>query len=253
LLAAAPAADLDRHRPQLRYDAQESVFASAVDGSRHRAAPGVPPRVYGHVARERGETWLQYWIFYPSNPQDRGILRTGRHEGDWELVQVRVDDGGRAREATFAQHTWAEGCGWSGVRREGGAPVVFVANGSHASYSRPGTHDRFFPDPNDEADGRGRRQRPAAERITDGAPAWVAWPGRWGRTRARLVPSEASSPRGPRYQANDAWRRPASYADDAVACGAGPPWRAWQTGLVAGVALCAAAALFAIRRRYLRR
>ena len=83
LLAAAPAADLDRHRPVLRYDSHERVFASAVDGKHHHAALGVPPRVYGHVARERGQTWLQYWIFYASNPQDRGIVRTGRHEGDW--------------------------------------------------------------------------------------------------------------------------------------------------------------------------
>ena len=25
----------------------------------------------------------------PQNDQDRGIVRTGRHAGDWELIQVR--------------------------------------------------------------------------------------------------------------------------------------------------------------------
>lgn len=229
---------LERHRPLLRYDRNE----------RHHAQPVAPPfdaprerrgdRVYGHLAREDGRRWLQYWLFYPYNSQDRGIVRTGRHEGDWEFVQLRLDDGGRPDVATFAQHSWAEGCRFAELERVRGAPVVYVANGSHASYARAGTTDRPFPDPNDEADGRGRRVRPTVERIDDQHPAWVRWPGRWGQSRASPVPGEQSSPAGPRFQEDGRWRRPASYhREHARACGSGAPGRPWQTVRLAGVGL----------------
>jgi hypothetical protein len=76
------------------------------------------------VAASGGGRWLQYWRWHTQNPQDRGILRTGRHEGDWELVQVHVDRGGRPLEAVYAQHSGAERCGWPSVRTRGGAPVA---------------------------------------------------------------------------------------------------------------------------------
>ena len=113
------------------------------------------PAAYGHaVAAHDGGTWLQYWLFYAYQDQDRGIVRTGRHVADWETVQYRVV-GGRLAEAVYAQHSGAERCGASSVELRGGRPVVFAAHGSHASYFRAGTRDRMWPDPNDEADGRG--------------------------------------------------------------------------------------------------
>jgi hypothetical protein len=110
-------------------------------------------------------------------------------------------------------------------------------------------HDRFFPDPNDEADGRGRSQRPRVEPIDDRDPAWVAWPGRWGGTRAGIWPGEESSPRGPRFQEDGRWRRPGSFhAEHAVECGAGAPWRAWQSAVLAALALGVGAALLLMVR-----
>ena len=155
-------------------------------------------------------------VFYASNTQDRGIVDTGRHEGDWEFVQLRLSASGRPDLVTFAQHAWAEGCARDDVHWRGDGPIVFVANGSHAAYSRPGTHDRFFPDPNDEADGRGRTMRPPVGRIADDRPAWAAWPGHWGGGRAGIWPGEQSSPRGPRFQ-DERWTRLRSTR---------PPWAA---------------------------
>lgn len=104
---------------------------------------GEPPASYGRaVPAKTGGRWLQYWRWHTDNPQDRGILRTGRHEGDWELVQVRVDAAAKPVEAVYAQHSGAERCGWPAVRTRDGAPVAFLANGSHAAYFRPGVRDR---------------------------------------------------------------------------------------------------------------
>jgi hypothetical protein len=290
----AETALLERHRPVLRYDGDERSFAVPVDAlteasvidrengeTRGVPAPGflgaryadgpradpddrlVParepgagsPRVYGRATDDgRGGLWLQYWLFFTDNRQDRGIFRTGRHRGDWELLQVRLGPGRRPVEATFAQHTWAEGCAWGEIEHEASAPVVYVANGSHALYPRPGTGDRPWPDPNDEADGRGRRARPPVEPVGARSPRWMAWPGRWGEDGGGPVPGEQPSPRGPAFQP-DRWDDPARFhAAQARPCGEGPPGRPWQTGLtIAFLLALAAVALRAARRSYNRR
>jgi hypothetical protein len=285
---------LERHRPFVRYDRDEGRFAVSVDaltavseidrergerrrvpdpgflGSRYadgtHAEPGDRlvsardpdtgrPLVYGRAARDgQGRLWLQYWLFFTDNPQDRGIVRTGRHAGDWELLQLRLGRDQRAVEATFAQHTWAEGCAWTDVERRGPAPVVYVANGSHALYPRAGRADRPWPDPNDEADGLGRRARPPLQVMDARSPRWMAWPGRWGEDDGGWVPGEQPSPRGPAFQ-QDRWDDPGRFhAAEARDCGEGPPGRPWQTGLtVVLAAALAAAALSAGRRSYNRR
>jgi MYXO-CTERM domain-containing protein len=238
---------LERHRPVLRYDGAERHFAQPV-GSDARGAD----RIYGHVAEQDGVRWLQYWLYFSYNPQDRGILRTGRHEGDWEFAQVRLDEAGRPIRADLSQHTWGESCGWSELETAAGssAPVLYVANGSHALYSAAGTHDRPWPDPNDEAGGDGREVRPVVTAIGEEGPPWVLRDEPWGRTRAGWIPGEQSSPPGPRFQNDGRWFRPADFEDDALSCGSDPPGRAWQTwALTALVAALAAVAAFRFRRR----
>jgi hypothetical protein len=213
--AAAAAADrelLERHRPVYVLDARERNPVAGVRGE--------PPASYGRaVPAGGGGRWLQYWRWHTYNGQDRGILRTGRHAGDWELVQVRVDTSGTPVEAVYAQHSGGERCGWPAVRTRGDAPVAFLANGSHAAYFRPGVRDRTFPDPNDEAEGRGRIQRPRLVVINAHDPAWMRFSGRWGASRARW-PFEQSSPRGPAFQ-GVRWDDPTAFAASARGCLAG--------------------------------
>jgi len=205
--------------------------------------------VYGHAARgSDGTRWLQYWLFYEDNPQDRGLLRTGRHAGDWEFVQVRLNAEGRPDRLTMAQHAWSESCDWGDIERSADAPVLYVANGSHATYHRSGTKDRPWPDPNDEADGQGRRVRPELETITASSPGWVAWPGRWGETLRSPVPAESSSPRGPAFKDDRRFDYPTAFDASARPCGSGPPGRFWQTpALLAPVLVLA---VIAGRRRW---
>ena len=214
--------------------------------------------MYGHIAREGEYVWLQYWLFFAYNPQDRGIVRTGRHEGDWELAQFRLGAAGAVELATLSQHSWAEGCGWEELERrevrDRETAVLFVANGSHALYSRPGSHDRPFPDPDDEADGDGRVVRQPVTVVTDDSPAWVRYPGRWGETEAGWVPGESPSPRGPKFQDHGAWRAPSSFhTQEARACGTGAPGHWREPILAAGAALLVAAAVWLPLRRMRRR
>ena len=156
-------------------------------------------------------------MFFANDSQDRGLLRTGRHEGDWEMVQFlpasRAAGPGRVR-AALGRRVLPLRLG--APRRE--PPVVHVARGSHAAYFVTGLRDRTWPDPNDETDGRGLRVRPRLVRITEERPAWMRYAGRWGGTRAGWVPGEMDSPRGPAYQPQGRWSDPAAWAAAARPC-----------------------------------
>lgn len=221
LVVLASAAALAATAPVVVHDAQERHPFTSVAAADPRWVPAAAGAATGDVvyAREGPGGWRQYWLFSPENPHDRGVLRTGRHAGDWELVQVRVDSAGRPLEVLVSQHAGAERCPWARVRRSGTRPVVFAANGSHALYFRPGLRDRTFPDPNDEADGRGSRTRPRVEEISERSPAWMRFPGRWGGARASWVPWESDSPRGPAFQ-GVRWEDPRAFAASARSCAA---------------------------------
>lgn len=253
--AASDAQQLARYRPILRYDSQEEYFAQRISQTTEVIDRDV---MYGHVVARGGERWLQYWFFYAANTQDRGIFRTGRHEGDWEFVQLRLGPDGTPATATFAQHSSAERCSYGelDLARTGGVYVarVYVANGSHAAYPQPGTADRPWPDPNDEADGEGRQVRPEVVAISAEDPPWVADPAPWGATRAGVVPAEQSSPPGPRFQPDGRWDDPAVYEKAARPCGTGPPTRPWQTPALLGFGLLVGLlALSSLRARLIAR
>lgn len=179
--------------PTLVHDAEERHPFEAVE-------PASAPVTAYH---RRAAGWDQYWLWSPDNTQDRGVFRTGRHEGDWELVQVRDSI------VVVSQHAGAERCRFSGPL------TVYVAHGSHALYLRPGVRDRPWPDPNDEADGRGTRIVPAVEEIAD--QPWRDDARRWGRSRASWIPGEMDSPQGPAFQ-GIRWRDPAAFARTATSC-----------------------------------
>ena len=181
-----------------------------VEGARIRHAnPGFANRVYGRVVTDDGGTWLQYWFFYFYNSKSFVV---GAHEGDWEMLQIRIGDTGRPIEATFAQHSLAERKRWTRVRRDGPRPIVFVAVASHACYFDPGMH-RFQRVFFDYALGDGESLVPTLVDITAPAPAWVAWPGRWGSSTP--VFGVGGSPGGPSRQSKK-WNRPSAFHAGAV-------------------------------------
>jgi len=222
LILAAPAAaagPLERYAPVVVHASGEPSVLSRV--ARPGLIGGGPATVYARSAPSRDDgTWLQYWLPYADNPQDRGMLRTGRHAGDWELFQILLSADGRPREVVAAQHSGAERCPWSVVSVEAasGRPVVYAAYGSHATYLRPGVRDRTWPDPNDIADGRGVRVRPRVVSVTASSPAFMRFPGRWGGARATW-PYESDSPRGPAFQ-GERWSDPDAFAASARGCAA---------------------------------
>src|SRR4029079_17612253 len=71
-------------------------------------------RVHGHARRDsQGRLWLQYWLFYYYNDyQLLGPLSGGNHEGDWELVQVRLDAAEQPQQIVYSPPKLHERKSW---------------------------------------------------------------------------------------------------------------------------------------------
>jgi hypothetical protein len=113
---------------------------------------GYPATAFTHVVHRDGETFIQYWLYYPDSTSTvanaAGIWRAadrmarrrlpdypGYHPDDWESVQVRIGRDGRVQTRASSHHgyqwckqrrcanTWGPWTGWSRVSR-----------GSHAGH-----------------------------------------------------------------------------------------------------------------------
>jgi len=177
-------------------------------------APQYANRVHGRAKEgSDGRVWLQYWLWYFYNDYTLA-LDIGLHEGDWEMVQLRMAEDLSAPDlAVYAQHTHAERRPWDAVRTVDGhpdTPLVFPGRGSHASYFEHGLHttEVWY----DVVDGR----RPAPElqlELLDDLP-WAEWPGRWGDTPSRVATIDQPSPMAPCEHRQ--WDDPAKLLKDAV-------------------------------------
>jgi hypothetical protein len=231
LLAAAGAPDAHRRLTLDLLAANEYANGEAVQpedrlgigGSDYRTQyvalrterPELRNHIYGHAATDAGgRLWLQYWFFYFYNDY-RLAADFGLHEGDWEMVQLRMHDDGPDL-AVYAQHTNAEERPWPEVKRVDGqpdTPLVYPGRGSHASYFEPGLYqtEAWF----DIADGKRRTPELDLMIVDDADPPWIAWPGQWGDTEPRVLRGpEQPSPHGPAAHAQ--WSNPETLRQTAI-------------------------------------
>ena len=199
------------------------------------AQPRYSNRVYGHAATgsEDGRLWLAYWFFYFYNDYNLigPFIKAGLHEGDWEMIQLRLDPTGAVPDlAVYAQHTHAGQRPWNQVERVGDQPVVYPARGSHASYFSAGAHwtGAWF----DFADGKRLAPPLALQILSDVADVdgWAVWPGLWGGTTPPpddTNPLDDSSPSGPgghaQYKNPDVLLATAVAHEAALAAAPAPP------------------------------
>jgi hypothetical protein len=208
-------------------------LCSAIDGpaatpcyAAAEAVHGSPPVVYGKAFRTRKRVDLQYWIWYPFNDYSSTVPPGDvwqAHEGDWESISVILDLDGAPLTVALSKHCAGTRRAWSGVRRRGPRPLIYVALGSHANYFAPGIF-RHSPAcwPRELRDvvralelvdrtGAGRAVRPTLWRVTASRPAWMRFAGTWGERAYVHFPNNdpiayGDAPRGPAF--HDAWRSP---------------------------------------------
>jgi hypothetical protein len=165
--------------------------------------------IYGRVKRDGKLTWLQYWFWIYYNPKN--LFGFGKHEGDWEMIQIGLDANDEPKVASYAQHNSGEARPW----RKGAMdfkdddpnrPVVYVAPLSHASYFKPGTHPYVLGVDDPRADG------PADDLPLAAFGDWATWPGRWGNPERSIAGRVGQGPQSPGHQgakwgAPDRWHR----------------------------------------------
>lgn len=170
-----------------------------------------PPLAYGRVSGlPDGNVWLQYWLFSYDNPHHV----VGSHQGDWELIQLKVDphrspaEGGLLA-ATCFQHGDQDGREGDDLAKlldgDGRLPVM-VARGSHASY-----FDFEYVHFGDELQ-EDAPAEPCQVIEIDGKAEWLSWPGYWGRSK---VMDHPRSPRGP-MMCRPEWAEPQAQHDAGV-------------------------------------
>src|SRR4051812_20771249 len=144
--------------------------------SRHfQADPNYRERVYGRVKEDGGRTWLQYWLWCYYNPKH--LLGLGKHEGDWEMVQVGLGANGTPEAVTYSQHEGGEGHKWEDVKHfQNDHPIAYVAPLSHACYFEAGAHPYVLGV--DNPDDSLPPILPRVEEFGD----WRTWIGRWGNS-----------------------------------------------------------------------
>jgi hypothetical protein len=164
--------------------------------------------LYGRVKRDGDRTWLQYWFWLYFNPKN--LFGFGKHEGDWEMVQVGLDEDLQPKVASYAQHASGEARPWRrGAMRfkedDPNRPLVFVAALSHAAYFEPGTHPYVFGVDDPRGDGPDADDLPLAE-FGD----WVHWPGRWGNPDRAFLGRMGQGPQSPGHQGSK-WEAPSAW------------------------------------------
>jgi hypothetical protein len=100
---------------------------------------------------------MTYFFFYPyndapkANPYVKAVGPLGvlageidlNHEGDWERVTLELDPNTyKPVNALYSAHTGNSDVSYKRVEKDAATnrPLVFVATGSHANYTKPGRH-----------------------------------------------------------------------------------------------------------------
>ena len=183
-----------------------------------------PETVYARVFTHGPQLVVQYWFFYVYNNGPGGHLgglvgRPDDHEGDWEGIQLVFSEANTNRLLSvegnleipplpawlgYASHNHGElrlptETLWRNPHGTLTAPVVYVAEGTHASYAYKvvleldfAVSDFDLRRPDKDADiARGDHPTPLVEGYTyqlqliRGDEWWLSWTGRWGKDHIR--------------------------------------------------------------------
>jgi hypothetical protein len=199
---------LTRYPAGVEADPDDSIAMSpdyAGDSRRMERSDRHRGRIYARVVDDGTLTWCQYWFWLYYNPKN--LLGFGKHEGDWEMVQVGLRHG-EPEVASYAQHDSGEarpfGKGMDLVPGDALRPIAYVAPLSHASYFEARTHPYFIGIDDPRGDGP-RRELPVVP-FGD----WVNWEGRWGSGERGIARRIGFGPNSPARQGLK-WRDPGAW------------------------------------------
>ena len=197
-------------------------FSSTNEDEWDKVKEFYPETVYARVFTHGPQLVVQYWFFYVYNNGPGGGLGIplglyDDHEGDWEGIQLVFSEANTSRLLNakgnlevpplpawlgYASHNHGDlrlprETTWRNPHGTWTAPVVYVAEGSHASYAYKVVVDEVLdfdvsdfglrrPD-KDWDIARGDHPTPLVEgstyqlQLIRGDEQWLSWTGRWGK------------------------------------------------------------------------
>lgn len=193
-----PPAELARIGPG-NENADGQKFLDHADSDAARAGNlDASKNLYFYDAQSNSVT---YYFFYAWNDGPPGLGDVQNHEGDWERVTVQLDDQYQPVEVRYGAHNGLDVARpWSQAPTEDGRPVVYVGQGSHASYPEPGRWTTNAPGVHDRASREGLRfdmaARPAVDVTTQ---PWYGSHVLWGErgSAQEFGVGDTSGPTGP--------------------------------------------------------
>ena len=125
---------------------------------------GTPATAFTHVVRRDGETFIQYWFYYPDSTSTVGGAAgvwnrvrdvvgigsyPGHHADDWESHQVRIDAKGQATVRSSSHHAY-QGCKHAVCENEwydwtGWTRVSYGSHAGHIPTRSPDAGDPAYP------------------------------------------------------------------------------------------------------------
>ena len=121
--------------------------------------------IYATCKKQHNRLAVQYWFHYAYDPKGPGYQPVVEHNGDWEMITIVFNENYSPLYVAFAEHRrnqrieciegeclkklppgikWTSGgvrIPWGNVDKKGNHPIVYVAEGSHASYPYAGEWD----------------------------------------------------------------------------------------------------------------
>jgi Vacuolar protein sorting-associated protein 62 len=183
----------------------DKFFLQPINDSYHAGAPANLWKVYAHIFRRNNGYAIQYWFFYAYNDS----IGSANHEADWEHITVSTDANGNFVSAWYAQHEGGTTYNSGQITFINGThPVVYSADGSHASYPKAGNYDiPWVPGLDDHCYENGPVWNTWENFVNVGekeyplnGQSFIKYAGRWGEIGETSI---TTGPLGPSFQA--AW------------------------------------------------
>lgn len=102
------------------------------------------------IVHYKNKNNISYWFFfgYDYAKDDVTGYGSGSHQGDWECVEVELDDNGKIKKAGLSCHTGTNNYPANELEIVHGKKdelTVYCAKGSHAFYNKPGKYPTLHP------------------------------------------------------------------------------------------------------------
>ncbi len=116
-------------------DKDNYFYLNLDDSSRSGESNFDNNEIYTRIYKDDSDNiTIQYWYYIPFNEPAALSLAGWKHEGDWENISITLNYMNSPLNAYYINHGNAIKYEWSDIEKIDKHPVVYIGEGTHASY-----------------------------------------------------------------------------------------------------------------------